>query len=59
MDLLKEKLQSRKLLITLLIFAAATGLVVHGDIQADHWVDTIKWVVGAYLASQGWVDASK
>jgi hypothetical protein len=55
----KEKLNSRKLLATAVIVAIATGLILHGDITADHWVDVLKWVVGAYLASQGWVDAKK
>ena len=52
----REKLNSRKLLVFLLSFSTATGLLAAGLIQADHWVTVTITTAGAYMATQAWVD---
>ncbi len=51
-----EKIASRKLGMTFLTEVIATGLLIAGLIEADHWVTVTITVVGAYLAVQAYVD---
>ena len=55
----RDKLNSRKLLVALVTESLATVLLMGGAIQAEHWVTVTITIVGAYMASQGWVDSHK
>ena len=55
---LRKKLNSRKLLVTLLGISAATGLVATGKIAGADWVSAMQLIIPAYLATQAWVDRS-
>lgn len=52
----KEKLNSRKLWISVGTELLSTGLLIAGAIQAEHWVTVTITVIGAYLATQAWED---
>ena len=52
----KQKLNSRKLFMAFAASTVATLLLLHGSIQAEHWVTVIITVVGAYMATQAYVD---
>lgn len=52
-----DKLNSRKLLVTLLGFLGATLMRVADLIAADNWVTVVITLGGAYLATQAYVDA--
>ena len=52
----REKLNSRKLFVALVTELLSTVLLISGAIQAEHFVTITITIVGAYMASQGWVD---
>lgn len=52
----KEKLNSRKLALTGVVFSINTALLLTNSIQADHWVTVTITLCGAYLATQAYVD---
>lgn len=57
--LTKEKLNSRKLWVAVGTEILATGLLIAGAIQAEHWVTVTITVVGAYMVTQAYVDRGK
>lgn len=52
----KEKLNSRKLALSVALCSTATFLLIGDAIQAEHWVTVIITIGGAYLATQAYVD---
>ena len=52
----REKLNSRKLAVATGCVLLATGLLIAGVIEADHWVTVVITVGGAYMATQAYVD---
>ena len=54
-----EKLNSRKLALTVMVIATASGLLVNDLISGDNWVNVVSVVSGAYLASQAYIDKGK
>jgi len=50
------KWNSRKLIVALVSFAIATILVWFGKVDAGAWSTAMGITVGAYLASQAYVD---
>lgn len=55
----KEKLNSRKLGIFLVIFVTATALLIAKLVEAEHWVTVSITIGGAYMATQAYVDKGK
>ncbi len=51
-----EKLNSRKLILTVGCVLIATGLLVTSKITGDNWVNVVQIVVGAYMATQAYTD---
>jgi hypothetical protein len=51
-----EKLNSRKLWVSVGTELLGTLLLVNGIIEPDHWVTVTITVIGAYLATQAWED---
>jgi len=51
-----EKLNSRKLALTVLFEGLASVFLFTGLIEADHWVTVTITIGGAYLATQAYVD---
>ena len=54
-----QKLNSRKLMLTVGIIATASGLLVTGFISGDNWVNVVSITAGAYMATQVWQDRGK
>lgn len=54
--LTREKLNSRKLFIAFFSESLAAVLLMMGFIEAEHFVTITITIVGAYMASQGYVD---
>jgi len=52
----REKLNSRKLLITIGFFSVASCFLAMGLIEAEHWVTVTITLGGAYMATQAYVD---
>ena len=52
----REKLNSRKLMLALLLISVATGLLIAKLIEAEHWVTVAITIGGAYMATQAYVD---
>jgi len=52
----KEKLNSRKLWLTLIFEGLGSVFLYAGLIEADHWVTVTITIGGAYLATQAYVD---
>jgi len=52
----RHKLNSRKLMMALLMFFTATALLVMQSIEAEHWVTVTITIGGAYMATQAYVD---
>ena len=50
------KLNSRKLFVALFTEILSTGLLIGGLLESDHFVTITITIVGAYMASQGYVD---
>lgn len=55
-------LDRSKLIVTLLVITAATGLLWAGRLTGDHWVSAVTWTVAVYMVgqvgavvAQGWV----
>lgn len=57
--LTKEKLNSRKLYIAVGTEFLNVALLLGGAIQAEHFVTITITVIGAYMATQAWVDGKK
>lgn len=55
-DDFREKLNSRKLLITICFFSVASLFLAMGLIEADHWVTVTITLGGAYMATQAYID---
>ncbi len=53
----RDKINSRKLFVAVLTEILSCGLLISGNIEAEHWVTVTITIVGAYMASQGWVDS--
>ena len=51
-----DKLNSRKLFVALFTEILTTGLLVAGLLDGDHFVTITITIVGAFMASQGYVD---
>lgn len=51
-----EKLNSRKLWIAVGTELLATALLIADTIKSEHWVTVTITVIGAYMATQAWVD---
>ena len=49
-----QKLNSRKLALTVGIIIAATGLLVGGYITGDNWVNCVSITAGAYMTTNVW-----
>ncbi len=47
-DFLKAR---RKLIVTVLIIAVGTGLLIAGKVDAAHWVEVTTWIGGLYLGA--------
>ena len=54
-----QKLNSRKLALTLLVIGVSTALLVNGLITGDNWVNVVSVTSGAYMASQAYTDKGK
>ncbi len=54
-----QKLNSRKLALTVGIILTATALLVWGYLTGDNWVMVVQVTAGAYMVSQVWQDKSK
>lgn len=54
-----QKLNSRKLALSVGTIGAATGLLVGGFLSGDNWVNVVSITAGAYLATQAWQDKGK
>lgn len=52
----RNKINSRKLAVTAVVFAAATSLLVTNQIDATVWRDIVLGTVCMYLGSQAYVD---
>jgi len=52
----RDKLNSRKLLMSLSCIGLATGSLIAGLIQDEHWVTVVITIGGAYMATQAYVD---
>jgi hypothetical protein len=53
----RDKLNSRKLMVTLLTFSSTSGLLVTGHLESGDFATIVLAIVGSYMASQGYVDA--
>lgn len=49
-----QKLNSRKLALTVGVILSATALLVGGYITGDNWANTIVIVSGEYMITQVW-----
>lgn len=54
-----QKLNSRKLALTVGVILSAVGLLVGGYISGDNWVNVVSITAGAYMATQVWQDRGK
>ena len=54
-----QKLNSRKLALTVGVILSATALLVGGYISGDNWVNVTTVTSAAYMATQVWLDKSK
>lgn len=52
----REKLNSRKLLVSVGFFLVASFFLAMGLIEAEHWVTVTITLGGAYMATQAYVD---
>ena len=52
----RDKLNSRKLLVALVTFSACCGLLINGNLESKDFSTITLAIVGAYMASQGYVD---
>ncbi|WP_263787282.1 hypothetical protein [Salinibacter grassmerensis] len=43
-----EKLKSRKLQVTLIVFVSATTFLTVGILPPELWVELVKWTAGIY-----------
>lgn len=55
-DAFREKLNSRKLLVSVGFFLVASFFLACGLIEAEHWVTVTITLGGAYMATQAYVD---
>ena len=55
----RDKLNSRKLAVALVTFASSAGLLVTGHLESGDFATITLAIVGAYMASQGYVDSKK
>lgn len=53
----RDKLNSRKLLVAMITFASSCALLVTGHLESSDFATITLAIVGAYMASQGYVDA--
>lgn len=52
----RDKVNSRKLFVALFTETLSTGLLLHGSLAGAEFVTITITIVGAYMASQGYVD---
>ena len=52
----RDKINSRKLMVALVTFATSCGLLVQGHLESGDFATITLAIVGAYMASQGYVD---
>lgn len=50
------KLNSRKLMVAMVTFTSCSGLLVTGHLESGDFATITLAIVGAYMASQGYVD---
>ena len=56
MELIPERLKSRKLWVFLGVAVAAFVLLLEGMITNEQWVDVTKWAAVGYVGGQGIAD---
>ena len=56
MTMTSSKFNSRKLLLAVGVFASCVGLLVFGHLESTDFATITLAIVGAYMASQGYVD---
>lgn len=49
-------MNSRKLMVAMVTFASCAGLLVTGHLESGDFATITLAIVGAYMASQGYVD---
>lgn len=54
-----QKLNSRKLALTIGVILSATALLVGGYISADNWVNVTTVTAATYMATNVWQDRGK
>ncbi len=59
MSKIKETLQSRKFIITILVIATAITGFFTGHIDTEKMVEIIRWAAGIYVGSLSIEDAAK
>ena len=55
----RQKLNSRKLALTIGMLFASSALLVGGYLSGDNWVNANTVTAAAYMATQAWLDRSK
>lgn len=53
------KLNSRKLMVAVLTFASSCALLVFDHLESSDFATITLAIVGAYMASQGYVDSKE
>ena len=52
----RQKLNSRKLLLSGLVLLGSAALLVGGYITGDNWVNIATVITAGYMATQAWED---
>ena len=52
----RDKINSRKLFVVMVVFASCCGLLVFGHLESGDFSTITLAVVGAYMAARGYVD---